>query len=238
MSGAGWRQFAANEVLTSTNVQNYLQDQTVMRFASATARNSAITAPTQGMTAFLDSTGITTQYFSAGTAGRATAGWYPIGPQLVKQQVIGTGVSSVTVTGAFTNDYDSYRIVISGGLCSAICDLSLKLGGAGSGYLWSRVYAGYGSGVSYNNSGVSGDPSFQSIGFGSASTPMGFDVQIRDPYSPCNTLVTSLWVNNASASGAGSYGGYLDNQNQYTAFTITPSTGTMTGGIISVYGWN
>ncbi len=47
MAGAGYRTFASGEVLTSVNVQTYLQDQVVATFANATARNAAITSPTR-----------------------------------------------------------------------------------------------------------------------------------------------------------------------------------------------
>ena len=38
-----------------------------------------------------------------------------VGLWLVKTQVIGTAVSSVTVTSAFTTDYDQYMITVTGG---------------------------------------------------------------------------------------------------------------------------
>lgn len=40
--GSGYRVFTAGEVLTASNVQNYLQDQAVMVFAGTAARSSAI----------------------------------------------------------------------------------------------------------------------------------------------------------------------------------------------------
>lgn len=53
MAGAGWRDFVAGEVLTAANVQDYLQDQSVMSFASSAARGSAIASPTEGMVSYL-----------------------------------------------------------------------------------------------------------------------------------------------------------------------------------------
>jgi hypothetical protein len=53
--GSGFRTFAASEVLTSSNVQNYLMTQSVMYFVSTTARDIAITSPVAGMVAFIDS---------------------------------------------------------------------------------------------------------------------------------------------------------------------------------------
>lgn len=52
MAGAGWRDFIPGEVLTAANVQDYLQDQAVMVFASAAARTSALASPTEGMVSY------------------------------------------------------------------------------------------------------------------------------------------------------------------------------------------
>lgn len=47
--GSGFRTFASGETLTSSNVQNYLMDQSVMVFAGTAARGSAIASPESGM---------------------------------------------------------------------------------------------------------------------------------------------------------------------------------------------
>jgi len=57
VSGAGRRVFQPGEVLTATNVQNYLQDQAVQYYAGTAARGSAIgTATTEGMVSYLADT--------------------------------------------------------------------------------------------------------------------------------------------------------------------------------------
>jgi hypothetical protein len=54
MAGLGRRTFAPGEVLTASNVMNYLQDQAVMNFAGTAARGSAIgTAVSEGMVSYL-----------------------------------------------------------------------------------------------------------------------------------------------------------------------------------------
>ena len=82
MAGAGWHDFVPGEVLTAANVQDYLQDQAVMKFASAAARAAALPSPSQGMMSFLNDTGVVETYYSAWNAttnpgGKtAGAGWY------------------------------------------------------------------------------------------------------------------------------------------------------------------
>ena len=49
MAGLGRKTFTAGDVLTASQVQGYLQDQTVMVFAGTAARSSAIASPSEGM---------------------------------------------------------------------------------------------------------------------------------------------------------------------------------------------
>jgi len=53
MAGAGFKTFAVGEVLTATNVNTYLMQQSVMVFADASARSTAITAQSEGMVTYL-----------------------------------------------------------------------------------------------------------------------------------------------------------------------------------------
>ena len=53
--GSGFRTFANSEVLTASNVQNFLMEQSVMSFASTGDRDTQITAPEQGMVAYVRS---------------------------------------------------------------------------------------------------------------------------------------------------------------------------------------
>ena len=48
--------FDAGEVLSATDVNNFLMNQMVMTFAGSAARSSAISAPTEGMLTYLADT--------------------------------------------------------------------------------------------------------------------------------------------------------------------------------------
>lgn len=54
--GSGFKTFNSGEILTAADVQNYLQDQAVMVFATATARDAAVTSPEDGMVCYLEAT--------------------------------------------------------------------------------------------------------------------------------------------------------------------------------------
>ena len=47
-----YKTFTAGELATASDVNTYLMNQTVMVFADATARNAALTAPTEGMVTY------------------------------------------------------------------------------------------------------------------------------------------------------------------------------------------
>lgn len=56
MAGLGRKTFTAGEVLTAANVNGFLMDQSVMVFADAAARTTAIPSPTEGMVTYLSDT--------------------------------------------------------------------------------------------------------------------------------------------------------------------------------------
>jgi hypothetical protein len=51
---SGFRTWTPNEIITASNVQNYLQDQTVMVFSSSAVRATAIPVATEGMLSWLE----------------------------------------------------------------------------------------------------------------------------------------------------------------------------------------
>ena len=56
MAGAGFKLFANGQVLLASEVNEYMMQQMIMVFASAAARDAAITSPSEGMFAFLKDT--------------------------------------------------------------------------------------------------------------------------------------------------------------------------------------
>jgi len=54
MAGLGKKTFEANEVLTAADVNGYLMDQSVMRFATTSSRDTNIPSPTEGMVVYID----------------------------------------------------------------------------------------------------------------------------------------------------------------------------------------
>jgi hypothetical protein len=149
-------------------------------------------------------------------------------------QTIGTAVSSVTVTNAFSATYDVYKIVISGGVGSTAATLNLKLGATTTGYYSGLTFAGYtgGSGVRANNNAA------QWVFLSSSNTNIiQFNMDIINPFLAKNTIIDFMYTDAVPTGDGGRGAGYLNNTTSYTDFTLTPSTGTLTGGTIRVYGY-
>ena len=62
MAGAGFKLFQDGQVLLASEVNTFMMQQQIMVFADSTARDAAITSPSQGMFAFLKDTDILTVY--------------------------------------------------------------------------------------------------------------------------------------------------------------------------------
>lgn len=95
MAGLGRRTFAPGEVLTSTNVMGYLQDQAVMTFAGTAARGSAIgTAVSEGMVSYLKDTD-TVQVYDGSL-------WRNFGPANNIEQIVSVNYSTTTSNSTTT----------------------------------------------------------------------------------------------------------------------------------------
>ena len=54
MAGAGYKNWSAGDVLTANDLDTYIQEQTIMVFASSTARTTALTGVVaEGMASYL-----------------------------------------------------------------------------------------------------------------------------------------------------------------------------------------
>jgi hypothetical protein len=152
---------------------------------------------------------------------------------LVKKQTIGAQ-TSVEITNAFTTDFDSYKIIINGGVASTTALISCQLGSTATGYYWSHPFVTY-AGVS-GVSSASNSGNFGRVGLGTTSVLTG-NFDLINPFNAKNTIIHYSFVDARTNGEAGAGGGFLNDTTSYTGFTIA-STATMTGGTISVYGYN
>jgi hypothetical protein len=97
--GSGFTTFTAGNVLTASEVNNYLMEQSVMVFATTGARDSAITAPEAGMTAYINSGDSSEGLYSyTGTTWNKGPGWNAPWGLLSKAVLTTSNVTSATHT--------------------------------------------------------------------------------------------------------------------------------------------
>jgi hypothetical protein len=158
-----------------------------------------------------------------------------IGLWLVKTQTIGTAVSSVTVTDAFSAVYDNYLVIIGGGVGSvSAANLGLQMGSTTTNYRESA------SGV--NTAGTSALSYFNNVNtrwlLAGASDPTGTisKIQLWNPFLALATFFESQVIRAGANTHFDTLGSLADTTS-YTSFTVYASSGTLTGGTIRVYGY-
>ena len=154
----------------------------------------------------------------------------------IKEQTVGTGVSSVTVTDAFSSSFDNYLIKISGGVGSTASNIQFRLGASTTGYYNSGIVVSY-SVFSSTAAGDTNAAQFTRAGTGNINgLQMNFNVDNPFLTQPTTLSNTSYSPHN-TASAAGFFNGFHNVSASYTAFTLIPTVGTLTGGTIRVYGY-
>jgi hypothetical protein len=157
----------------------------------------------------------------------------PPGLELVKVQAVGTSVSSVEVTSAFSATWDTYFVAYSGGILSADTHIACQIGNATSTYYGAFMYGQYSTttvaGANDNNA-----VRFNFVGGGDQYNGASCMFTVNNPFLTKQTYIHGI---SAYSTPAGTYTGRLANANSYSSFTLIPNTGTMTGGTIRVYGY-
>lgn len=102
--GSGFKDFAAGDVLTAADVDGYLMRQTVMTFADASARDTALSGVLdEGMVAYLEDTDVFSVYDGSS--------WFQYGPGKILQVV--QGQSTVSFTTSSTSMVDVTDVTLS-----------------------------------------------------------------------------------------------------------------------------
>ena len=194
----------------------------------ATADNTPdrLAVGTNGQFLVADSTASTGVKWAAGGAGDFI---------LVKTVTIGTAVSSVAVTDAFSADYKKYKIIFNGGAASTTSDGNLIFGATTANYYSSFIYNGYGAasptGVASSN--IANTATMVAF----SANGIAAEVIVYNPFETKRTAYQFQSSTMATTGNRWAGGGFLDNATSYTGFTLqTQGAVTLTGGTISVYG--
>jgi hypothetical protein len=250
MAGAGAKKFPAFSKLSSDDVNNYLADQVIMRFATTAARDAAfggVGEPTlaEGMTAYIDDLNVLQTYDGSNwvttTALQTTSN---VSSGLV--YITGGALSSTATNFAlcFSSTYENYRIEISkftgnGGFlsykilngttpfASSLYHFALtnrnSAGGSGADVAAAQTYAALG----YN---------FQSTTDGS----VGCCFDIFNPFGAGRTFVTSSSMSYFSTTPhftASVGGSSIDSTNSFDGIQFLNASGGTISGNVKIYGY-
>lgn len=262
MAGAGRRTFQPGEVLTASNVMNYLQDQAVMNFAGTAARGSAIgTAVSEGMVSYLKDTNVVEAYdgsawnslaYQSAVSAIPRVGLVSLVAPTVNYsggtatsnssgEIAFTGVTSISLNSVFSSSYRDYRLVLNVPTSSATTALSIKFRTAGTDNSNNTYYQYWTikriSGVIQDNSG---GPS-TSFALTAKSNSNNYGTWTGDIMSPFSTSQSTTAT--GIAHGGDSTNSYnvfntvlFDGTTSFDGFTILSSSGTITG-TLSIYGY-
>lgn len=157
-----------------------------------------------------------------------------VGLWLIKTQTVGTAVSSVAVTGAFSSTYNNYIITWVDGTVSANASMTMTLGASATGYY---QFVNYGTSNTATPAGAGRDnqASWAWVGGGTAGQAGHVRCELFGPNLARYTkLIGGSYQNDRNY---GTTVGEHRVATAYTDFTLAPESGTITGGTIRVYGY-
>ena len=222
--------YVSGEVLTAADLT--VTNSGIPVFADSTARTAAFGGTgekvlAEGQYAYLESNNSTSVWDGAA--------WQPVGASgLVR---VGGGAlsgASTTFSSVFSATYDAYRIVFSNLTASASSAVTMVLGATTANYNFVSVAATYSTSAYSAQIGADTTSSWIVVGNLNSATGGAF-MDIVNPFLAAKTTFRSDFINMAGTV-AGTISGYLNNTTSYTAFTIAPASGTLTG-TVNVYGY-
>jgi len=225
--------FAASEVLTAANM-NLSAGTGVPVFATTVTRDAGFGGANEkvlaeGQLCYLSSTNVV-QYYDG-------AAWATVGPATADALVrVGGGSlsgSATTFSNVFSSTYDAYKIVITNATPSANAYSSMTLGSTTTGYV-NFQSAVKNTGAYDAGFGGQGTASWAMMFAQTVTIGTSFD--IVNPNLAIKTYVSGGSLIDAANNAFGTTYGILNNNTQYTAFTLTQSSGTITG-TVNIYGY-
>jgi hypothetical protein len=236
MAGLGAKLFTAFSKLTAAQVNGYLMDQSIMRFASAAVRDAAfggVGEPTlaEGMHCYLDDTNEMQSY--NGSA------WVSVTSGLVYiTSATATTGTTLAIANAFSSTYENYRIVLSDVRLTSPAFAVFQFTGTNTNYLYGRLEVPYNTatGLGRGGSGAGTVSSWDLMVGDTTSNGSSFDI-----FSPNLPRQTSYTGASPDPRTGGSFGvqwagGIQTSTTQFTGLTITTGA-TITNMNCTIYGY-
>lgn len=150
----------------------------------------------------------------------------------ISSTTVGSAVSSVTVSNAFSATFDAYRIIYTGGTATSTGNINFAFNGSPAGWYGNIIFADFLGGV-VASIGANNLTVATFIGGAPGFCPQVL-TDIQNPFLAKPSFATANYVDSANA-GRSQY--YHSASTSYTGFILACSAGTITGGTITVYGY-
>jgi len=198
-AGAGFKTFNTGDVLSAPDVNSYLMSQTVMVFADAAARTSAITSPQEGMVSYLKDTNAT-EYYS-GSAWTAIGGGSSSSWTLLSTTAI-TATNSITVS-SISGSYTELVVFVENFALNTTGNMAMRFNGdSGSNYCANSIQGQVGG---TNNNMVGTANLFGPTQYSNLAATNNASFIVKVPfYSATNAYKSGTFY------GSGTYGGTSD----------------------------
>lgn len=149
---------------------------------------------------------------------------------------VGSGNTSLTISNAFSALFDNYKIVYLGGSSSQNTNLEMQLGTTNTGYRSVVVFGAWSDTPAATAAGQDNGAWFEFVG---GADPDGnyINIDVFGPHDAVRTSIAGPYIGLDGDRVGGYTTGFVANTTSYTAFTIRPNVGSLTGGTIRVYGY-
>lgn len=245
MAGAGTKLFVDGDILTAAQVNTYLQDQVIMRFANAATRDAAfggVGEPTlaEGMFCYLDDTNTLQSYNGSAWVNMVSS----LQPPALVLLASGTLSSSGTnFVGCFSAPFTDFRIVIDKATVATATDLCWALLNGttviNNNYYW--AYRGLtSSGSTLDQSANNGAVGRFPAGSNGNTGNMNVSVDIYSPNVATTTHMTGvgyMLLPGTSEYGSRSGGCAHDVATAYDGIRIQSAGGQTITGTAYIYGY-
>jgi hypothetical protein len=197
---AGFKTFVDLEILTAAELNDYLMEQVIARFASEAARNAALPAPDAGTIAYVTGTGLR---MWTGTA------WEQIAPGVFYKTTLGADAATVSFTvpaptralevlwsGRTSENFGAtgVRMQLNGITTSNYAGNAVQGNGASVTYITSAAATSANIGVVAGSTQATGYFSPGRLLIVSADNPHAGPIQAHCTSSVANATNTSAWV--------------------------------------------
>jgi hypothetical protein len=233
-AGLGYIEFATGDILTAAAANGYLASQTVMVFANAAARTSAITSPQEGMFSYLKDTNAT-EYYS-GSAWVALGGGSSGGMTLLSTTTLS---GSSTTISSIDQTYNSLYILVTGISVSATSGAYPAMQINGTANLASTIRQIGTGGTATTQSIAAGDIQMSSTEYILNNTNNAWSIIIDNYASTSNYKpyrASGQFINSASATVSSNGGGNVITNSAISSLKFTCDTSSYNGGTVRIYG--